>query len=582
MAIRPDFDPTALSLAAPNFDDAVARAISMYQPQGDLSLGNPGVAMPNMLEAQGPIPDPNVPFNIMSVLGGQQPQDNTINPGGLRDAMGRVIGKIQSGEDLANEQRGRLQNLNNRMQELLIKRGGLMPEQAAQAQQDPQEALIAGLIALAGKAGGARNAGQAFNSFMGQRQGQIAGQNAQAQQALNQEYSKRKQELDAQHQVLDMEFQDANQQLSGLQKQQSDLYGEYSDLAQSQATTDRETMKVGSREYIAQLGDDTKRFIALLNDDTKRNQDGLELASQYQAWRGMGLSHEDAVGQVSAANNLKIAQAGLTDARKKTEDELRIPRRDKILEDIKNIKFDNETDRKKMTASAEKHAASIDNDFEEARFKRGLGIIEADIELLTADKLADEADLAAAEALAESYANQLAQAINNPAELARIASEMKKVGDDISRLKNNLQNYDKQIALKTKDKAQAKRDEAGKALPRNGATPASRGTTQSHTAFRSEIAKAFPGMKLEQFSGKPRNMRGAGNTTSPSRHNDGRAIDAYYRSASEKKKLADWAIANGATLIIDYVGKRNWRPGKGWYPAPKNDSAHKHLHIEKG
>ena len=44
--------------------------------------------------------------------------------------------------------------------------------------------------------------------------------------------------------------------------------------------------------------------------------------------------------------------------------------------------------------------------------------------------------------------------------------------------------------------------------------------------------------------------------------------------------MIEQAQKDGVSLIIDYAGKRTWRPGRGWRSDPKLIPTYKHLHIE--
>lgn len=108
-----------------------------------------------------------------------------------------------------------------------------------------------------------------------------------------------------------------------------------------------------------------------------------------------------------------------------------------------------------------------------------------------------------------------------------------------------------------------------------GSSP--RTSSKRHEAEAAEIKKLF-GSKVEVWS-EPRPMRGGGGT-GMSRHGEGRAVDAHYKNLNQREQLIQHAQGRKATLIIDYVGKRTWRPGRGWKASPKLDSSLRHIHIE--
>lgn len=108
-----------------------------------------------------------------------------------------------------------------------------------------------------------------------------------------------------------------------------------------------------------------------------------------------------------------------------------------------------------------------------------------------------------------------------------------------------------------------------------GSSP--RASSKRHEAEAAEIKKLF-GSKVEVWS-EPRPMRGGGGT-GMSRHGEGRAVDAHYQNLNQREQLIKHAQGRRASLIIDYVGRRTWRPGRGWKASPKLDASLRHIHIE--
>lgn len=329
-------------VTAPDFNQGLSNVLSLYEPQ------EPSYTILDSL-----VPQPEEPMSM----------------GGLRDAMGRVSQELATGEKKINELSQKREGIKSRMYEMLAKRGGMTPEQAQVMTQDPKEALIAGLLAFAAAQGGARNAIPAFNQFMGTRQGQIAGQNEQAQLALNQEYQRRLQELQAEQAMLDMEMKDATAQISGLDATQTKLYGEYSDMAQAQEVTDRERMKIDSRELIArQAGEQRLAQILAQNegklDIARFNAANPEVLTTYNGIYNSGpngpvLAEQWITGYAQTPEFKNKLTAAQTDVATETANDKRAFRnpklqeyRDKHLESIANVKRTN--------AQTEKYKADID------------------------------------------------------------------------------------------------------------------------------------------------------------------------------------------------------------------------------
>lgn len=115
----------------------------------------------------------------------------------------------------------------------------------------------------------------------------------------------------------------------------------------------------------------------------------------------------------------------------------------------------------------------------------------------------------------------------------------------------------------------------GQTSSRSGGS--ARGSSKKHEAEAAEIKRLFEN-KVEVWS-EPRPMRSGGGT-GMSRHGEGRAVDAHYKTLGQRDQLINHAKSRNATLIIDYLGKRTWRPGRGWKASPKLDAGLRHIHIE--
>jgi len=296
----------------------------------DQAQAMPGQVTPFTSQSDGTL-------SLLPMLMGNQQQQQGLDANGLQGALGTVLGEIQTGKQKIDEQQKQRDGIKSRMYELLAKRGGLAPDQAAQVQQNPQEALIAGLIALAGGLGGARNATQAFNQFQGIRQNQFNAEHQHAQELLDNEYAKRKQELDAQFQTLNMEHEDATAQIAQGAAQQQNLIKEYSDLAQRQSVQDTAKYNADSRESIAMFNADAKlKQIAALNggklDLEKFKRENPEVMQNYNsilATRGIDAANKymDSFAQTPEfKNQLTQAQTDKTIAQTETENQLREPR----------------------------------------------------------------------------------------------------------------------------------------------------------------------------------------------------------------------------------------------------------------
>lgn len=444
-----------------------------------------------------------------------------------------------------------------------------------QKKQDPQEVLTAALMAITAQAMGARPeyARAGFDAFQGGRQGQINESNQQASNQAKMEFDRQQRETGFDASVAKMDYEQATSEFEQASKNLMSAEKAYQDW---QIQEDEQAFEMGkleqtlgSREKIAAITDDTKRFVAQLSSDDRRGKKGFDLGAEYKAYRDMGYTDEEAKAQVSADNNLAIAKTATDNALRPGRVKELEARVTKIYDDIKRNKYTSETARMNAVTNMKKWDGEIDTDREAALIEGAL--METGIALV--DR---EAQLAESKQMLADHKETLAAA--------------EKLGDAgmIEKAKKSVEAWTDIVAVHNQRLTELKKTEirqkAEKAAPKGrssrGGQSSSRGSTDNHSAFRNKLAGAFPGAKVEQFSGTNRNMRGAGTTNKPSRHNDGRALDAYYKSSAEKSKMADWAIANGATFIIDYAGKRNWRKGQGWKPAPNNDPSYKHLHIE--
>lgn len=424
--------------------------------------------------------NPHPDLNLLQLIaGGQQEQEpvEQPSPSYFQQAFSTVQDNLRTGNVKREEQFKAQQSLKGRLYELMAQRAQVVPEQAKQQKLDPKEAGVAALAALAGQLGGARNAGQAFNQFIGQRQGQAQANTQQHQQALDIEYMKRKQEIDAQYEMLNNEYADAGRQLISIDSNNTKMVGELSDMAQTQYDQDATTAR--EREKIQGLNDRAKGTWENRLANTKLSSDGKLALEQLKIDNPVKIAEikemADVIesgpgGKVAAdkyINSMAEAQA-IVNAQKKAQTETEGIRGKKMLQEIETIKFKRVMDEKEyklkqgeLKIKAQKHADSIETEEEEAQFKRMIGMYDADIATLNADIEATKSAVTFAKSLMDGYQQEMKAAGNDQEayDTAKEAYDAAKA--DWSRGTNSIIDAQKQIAEQTKQR--------GKVLPRNGA-----------------------------------------------------------------------------------------------------------------
>lgn len=455
------------------------------------------------------------------------------------------------------------------------KRSEIRMQQAFEKQVSGKEVVagkIAEAIALALGARGEYASGLSGNYLAG-RQANVDLQNQQSQFQAEQQYQSQIGAADTEIVGLDAQRRLAETQLRGLEGNRELIYRDIANkednarmLEQTQLTQDRmrETSanKLEFDKYKLEFGAELQKFL-------NANPRELMIAKGlYDEAIEKGFSPEEARSMAFADSIKKVEEAGLIKAKTGTETTLLPLKVEEKKAEIKriytNIKVDESrirlNDAGVVLKNAQAAKAAQDKVLEDSE-----QVTPEDIKSMTKmdNELKDK--IAAVESRMKKLTTD---AIGlDPVKSAEAISELATLKEQLPALQ-----AEKELNLEALKRGKEKVNLKKKLTSRGGSS------STLHAQKLSELKQAFPGIKVGHWS-EMRQKRGAGGS-GVSRHSHGRALDAYYSAKVPKEKLAEWAQKNGATLIIDYAGKRNWRPGKGWYSAPKNDPSYKHLHIE--
>lgn len=243
---------------------------------------------------------------------------------------------------------GRRESVRKKYDDLMVSMRGLMEKKAIESPVLPEqgripreEMLTAAVTALLGQALGARNAGQAFQQYTGNREQDMA-------QAYKQELARSEMDYNMSQQLADAQLASMKAQgdmwkgdLTGIGTELGDLAKlEREALTQSELSK-RNAGQTASKEGIAKMQDDTRRFIAGIQSSTTRDKDFNAIAGQYAALREIGFDDDTARRMVSAQFDLKSAQAasatasaGLSNERAETERKARAVKIEEIRSKI--------------------------------------------------------------------------------------------------------------------------------------------------------------------------------------------------------------------------------------------------------
>lgn len=183
---------------------------------------------------------------------------------------------------------------------------------APQKQQiGQQEAMTAGILALVAKLAGARDQyiQGGLGGYLEGRETQNVNQYNQDLQASKQDYQQRINGLQTESDIAQMDMKGIQGEIGNLQDYGGKLVGEMGDAYQQDQTTAREDAKIGSREYIAKMQDDTKRYASELMSADKRGKELFDITAAYEGYRKIGFSDQEARQFVSSDPAYKIAQA---------------------------------------------------------------------------------------------------------------------------------------------------------------------------------------------------------------------------------------------------------------------------------